>query len=241
MVTQRDTPKAAPGDDSNQAVCPKSECQAAGKCTCKGSCKPVATGMIAGMPWIMPTKLANPDRNSSTGRFAAPNTLDVAFSKSGLGNEVRVGTGMSASGTAVNPPPSSGLRVPVADLTTEIRGFGQYERLSEKQFQPGQTILMYCELTGYSSIRKTTPEDGTGFATTLESQLVVTDATGKAVQQDSFPALNDVSPSPRSDFYMYVPFKVGKLPAGNYQVLLRIRDANGNNSAVAGPIDFSVR
>lgn len=196
--------------------------------------------MIAGMPWFMPPGMAKTDNGVSTGRFTSPSTQQIITPKSATQNEARVRTEMSPPGSATKQMPPSGLRVPVADLTTEIIGFGQYERLSAKQFQPGQTILLYCELAGYSSVEKST-RDGAEFATMLESQLVVTDASGKTVQQDSFPTLNDVSGSPRKDFYMYVPFKVGKLPAGNYQVLLRVRDANNNSSAIAGPIDFSVR
>lgn len=232
IAALRETPKAAPCDDCNTANCTKNECQAAGKCVCNNASKPFATGMIAGMPWFMPNGMSKSENGASTERFSSPSNQQIINPKSDMRNDARVRTGLST--------PRSGLHVPVADLTTEIIGFGQYERLTTKQFQPGQTILLYCELAGYSSVEKST-RDGAEFATMLESHLVVTDASGKTVQQDSFPTLNDVSGSPRKDFYMYVPFKVGKLPAGNYQVLLQVRDANNNSSAVAGPIDFSVR
>lgn len=221
-------------------ACTSADCQSAGKCVCGNFQQKLRTGSIGPIPLILQGQHKSDQSTDLAPGIRLLENPQMQVPDGGMMKHAGYRPGTIGSRPAAGLPSQPGLSAPVAALTTEITGFGNYERLTTKQFQPGQTILLYCELTGYSSLEKTVRE-GTEFQTTLESQLMVTDASGKTVQQDSFPVLNDVSHSRRNDFYMYVPFKVGKLPAGNYEVMLRVRDANNNSSAIAGPVSFSVK
>lgn len=131
------------------------------------------------------------------------------------------------------------LRASRPALTTDIRGFGDYEPMPSATLSPGQTVLVYCELENFVS--SPVKRDGAdAFRTMLESRLVVTDPSGRVVQDSRFPPLDDYAPSRRTDFFMYVPFEVGQLPAGAYQAQLEVRDLQGTSTQTA-PVSFSVR
>jgi hypothetical protein len=131
------------------------------------------------------------------------------------------------------------LRANRPALTTEIRGYGDYELMPSATLTPGQTVLVYCELENFvsSPVRR---EGSEAFRTMLESRLVVSDPSGRVVQDSRFPPLDDYAPSRRREFFMYVPFEVGQLPAGDYTAQLEVRDLQGTSSTTA-PVNFSVR
>ncbi len=131
------------------------------------------------------------------------------------------------------------LRANRPALTTEIRGYGDYEPMPSATLTPGQTVLVYCELENFVS-SPVQREGSESFRTMLESRLVVTDPTGRVVQDSRFPPLDDYALSRRPEFFMYVPFEVGQLPAGNYQAQLEVRDLQGTSSTTS-PVTFSVR
>ncbi|MFN5709553.1 MAG: hypothetical protein ACK48X_15985, partial [Planctomycetota bacterium] len=61
-------------------------------------------------------------------------------------------------------------------------------------------------------------------------------------QQAEFPIVEDVARNRRRDFYLYVPFTVGELPAGKYRVHLLVDDLLGCKQAVLDPpVEFTVR
>ncbi len=132
------------------------------------------------------------------------------------------------------------LRVVGGQLCTEIMGFGQYRLFSSNRFEPGQKMLVYCEVENYQSLEQASAT-GSSFRTKLRGSFAIYDGNGKVVQQAEFPAAEDVSMTRRRDFYMYLPLTLGQLPPGDYALNVMVEDINGNKTASLEPgIQFSV-
>jgi hypothetical protein len=133
------------------------------------------------------------------------------------------------------------LKVTRGALCSEIRGFGQYKPFPGTELRTGQEVLLYCELENFCSTA--TPEaNHSGFCTRLKSSLVICREDGSVAQQAEFPIVEDVARNRRRDFYLYVPFTVGELPAGKYRVHLLVDDLLGCKQAVLDPpVEFTVR
>ena len=132
------------------------------------------------------------------------------------------------------------LKIVGGQLCTDIMGFGQYRVFASKTFQPGQKMLVYCEVENYKSSEQTTAT-GTSFRTKLRGSFAIYDTNGKVVQQSEFPAAEDASRTRRRDFFMYLPVTLGNLPPGDYALHVMVEDINGNKTASLEPgISFSV-
>lgn len=133
------------------------------------------------------------------------------------------------------------LQVTRGALCSEIRGFGQYKPFPASEFRAGQSVLLYCELENFCSTAKAEAGES-GYCTRLKSSLVICREDGSVAQQAEFPVVEDLARNRRRDFYLYVPFTVGELPAGKYRAHLLVDDLLGCKQAVLDPpVEFTVR
>lgn len=133
------------------------------------------------------------------------------------------------------------LKIAAGVFCTEVSGYGQFESFSTDVFEPGQKVLIYCEVENYNSVEHT---DGSGskFHTRLRGSYAIYDASGHAVQQAEFPVMEDVARRRRRDFYIHLPITIGDLPEGGYELHLLVEDLGGNKTAsLTPPLTFSIR
>jgi hypothetical protein len=134
------------------------------------------------------------------------------------------------------------LKVNHGTLCTEVRGFGQYKPFSSNEFRIGQPVLLYCEIENFCSIEEECSSGELDYRTRLKSSLVICREDGTVAQQAEFPVVEDIARNRRRDFYLYVPFTVGELPAGKYRAHLMVDDLQGRKQAVLDPpVEFTVR
>lgn len=135
----------------------------------------------------------------------------------------------------------AGMKVVNANFCSKVKGFGQFDVMEQRIFEPGQTVLIYCEIENHTSQTKVI--DGKQMTSTrLAGSCVVYDENQKVVQQEEFPVVEDLATQRRRDFYMHIPFVVGDLPPGKYQYQLMIDDVGGGKSASLEPaLEFEVR
>lgn len=135
----------------------------------------------------------------------------------------------------------AGMKVVNAHFCTKVKGFGQFEAVETKVFEPGQTILIYCEIENHTSQQKVI-DDKQMSSTRLGGSCIVYDMNQNVVQQEEFPVVEDLATQRRRDFYMHIPFVVGDLPPGKYKYQLMIDDIGGGKSASLEPaLIFEVR
>ncbi len=147
----------------------------------------------------------------------------------------------AASSAAEGAKSLEPLKVCQGQFCTEIRGYGQYERLSACVSSPGQPMLIYCELENFESLART-DELGTQFETRLQATLTIYDVDGQVQQEIKFPENADIARNRRRDFYLHIPFIVGQLPRGRYEATVTIEDRlNKQSASLADRLPFEVR
>lgn len=135
----------------------------------------------------------------------------------------------------------AGMKVVNANFCSKVKGFGQFEVMEQRVFEPGQTVLIYCEIENHTSQQKVV--NGKEMTSTkLAGSCIVYDENQKVVQQEEFSVVEDLATQRRRDFYMHIPFVVGDLPPGKYRYQLMIDDVGGGKSASLEPaLEFEVR
>ena len=133
------------------------------------------------------------------------------------------------------------MKIVNATFCSKVVGFGQFTPTETMTFVAGQQVLVYCEIENHSAQPRI--QDGqTLFSTRLSGSFVVYDNQQNAVQQDSFPVVEDLARQRRQDFYMHIPLTFGELPPGEYTYQLMVDDVGGNKSAsLPAPIRFTIR
>lgn len=137
-------------------------------------------------------------------------------------------------------------------LCRHIEGFGRYETLpADYRFQaaaegcPGERVQVYVEVRNFSA----RPRDGQ-FATALDSVLEVRDAQRRKVAVMKLGECQDVSRTPRHDYFLNFQFHVPpQLSPGLYTLWVTVKDTtdgpvngDGADSRVARrSLDFQVR
>ncbi|MGO9914836.1 MAG: hypothetical protein ACLQIB_09005 [Isosphaeraceae bacterium] len=138
-----------------------------------------------------------------------------------------------------SPPPSllpspcesdSLLDVANLQLCRKVSGFGSFEPLAGTTVQPGQRVLLYCEMAGlrYEAI-------DAGFASRLSSRVELRAADNEAViWEQELGIARDVCPRVRHDYYVSYRLTFPRsLPAGRHRLRVVQTDLAANRSASA--------
>lgn len=133
------------------------------------------------------------------------------------------------------------LKIVNTTFCNKVIGFGQFTPIDTMTLEAGQQILVYCEIENHSAQPKII--DGQSlFSTRLSGSFIVYDSNQVAVQQDSFPVVEDLARQRRQDFYMHIPLTLDQLPPGQYTYQLMVDDVGGQKSAsLPDPIQFTVK
>lgn len=132
------------------------------------------------------------------------------------------------------------LKIESGAFCTEVSGYGQFKTFASDVFQPGQRVLVYCEVENYNSIEQAA-DSGSTFHTRLRGSYAIYDSAGHAVQQAEFPVVEDIARRRRRDFYMHLPITIGDLSDGGYEMHLLVEDLGGNKTAsLTPPLGFTV-
>ncbi len=124
-----------------------------------------------------------------------------------------------------DPPGISELR-----LCRKVTGFGSFEPLDEKSVKAGQTVLIYCEMTGL----RYEPKDD-GFVSRVSSRIEIRSAGGGPIRwEHELGAGEDVCRRRRHDYYVNYRVDLPKsLAPGSYDLRLTQTDLLANRSTSA--------
>jgi hypothetical protein len=132
------------------------------------------------------------------------------------------------------------LRLNRVCLCRQVLGFGQVIEFPDATFQPGEDVLIYCEIDNYKSLAEPTASELT-HRTRFSGSYVVVDEDGTIVAEREYSAVDDASMSPRRDFYLIFPARVPVLAAGHYRLYLVVHDELGQALvAHAAPLAFRI-
>ena len=124
----------------------------------------------------------------------------------------------------------SSLQLEQCAFCTEVLGFGQYTP-AQTPFEPGQQVLIYCEIDNYSLRQTETAGQGKQFVAELQGQYSIVDSRNQVVYQYQYQPITDRSQRRRQDFYMFFPVTLPRLAAGQYRLQLSIEDLVGKKVA----------
>ncbi|QDT38557.1 hypothetical protein [Stratiformator vulcanicus] len=122
----------------------------------------------------------------------------------------------------------------------KIASFGNYERFERDEFNPGQRLLLYCEVKNFAS--KTQPADGM-YRTQLKSRIEIyrSGNGGPLVHEIDFPETVDLCRSQRQDYFHSYELKVPqKLALGPHILKLTITDTL-SGKVTTDSANFTVR
>lgn len=115
------------------------------------------------------------------------------------------------------------LEVRSLAFCTEIESYGQITPFAGNRFDPGQQVILYCEIDNFAAKRV---EDG--FETHLQGSFDVFDSKNGKVFSQILPADQQVSANHLRDFFiayqMYLP---NQISPGTYRLQLTMEDVNG--------------
>ena len=115
------------------------------------------------------------------------------------------------------------LEVRSLAFCTEIESYGQITPFSGNRFNPGQQVILYCEIENF-----TVKKVDAGYETHLQGSYDVYDGKNEKVFSQVLPADQQVSANYLRDYFiayqMYLP---SELSPGTYRLQLTMEDANG--------------
>ncbi|MCA9078962.1 MAG: hypothetical protein KDA58_00325 [Planctomycetaceae bacterium] len=113
------------------------------------------------------------------------------------------------------------LQIRQLQFCQRIDGFGDYERFSQDLFQPGEEVLVYCEVRNFHS----EPTEQGLYESRLRSSLqFVRQGEELVVDQSTFEATRDVCRAIRTDYYHAHRLVIPPLTPGKYELRMRIED-----------------
>lgn len=135
---------------------------------------------------------------------------------------------------------SADLDVARLAFCTAVDRFGQYDEFEEYVFSADQEALLYVEVRRFAA--ETVERPYPGYRTALEgSYRIVEVGGGKRWAEHIFPLAEEVSRSPRSDFFIaYRVYLPKNLPAGKYRLEFNLHDQVGDKHG-SGWLDFAVK
>jgi hypothetical protein len=115
------------------------------------------------------------------------------------------------------------LEVRSLAFCTEIESYGQIKPFPGNRFNPGQQVIMYCEIENFTA-KKT--DDG--FETNLQGSYDIYDSEGEKVISQLLPADQQVSSNYLRDYFIaYQMHLPQQLEGGTYRMQLTMEDVNG--------------
>ncbi len=117
------------------------------------------------------------------------------------------------------------LQIKNGAFCCEITGFGKHKPFPENKFQPGQPILVYCEVENYESQDREI-DSKTVVQSRFQGSYQIHNEDGQQVQAGDFPTIEDTAPQRRRDFYLYFKIDLNQLEPGNYRLRMEIEDLN---------------
>ena len=118
---------------------------------------------------------------------------------------------------------------------TEVDSFGVVTPFTDYRFEPGQEVLLYCELENFVSRKLKN-----GYETQLQGSYEIIDPTGRKLADQLLPEDTDICGNQRKDFYIaYRLHMPNDVEAGPYKLKLIIEDMTGHKFGQA-TLDFSI-
>jgi hypothetical protein len=121
----------------------------------------------------------------------------------------------------------------------KINSFGSFDRYERDEFRAGQPVLLYAEVGNFES----QPTTAGLYKTRLRSHIEIRrgNAQGEIVEQNDFPATEDLCRNLRSDYFHSYKIDLPQhLTPGPYSLVLGVEDELGGKVAIQS-IDFLVR
>lgn len=142
--------------------------------------------------------------------------------------EMRKATGYLAAA-------SDSLEVRGLQFCTEIEAYGEVTPFPERRFEPGQEVILYCEVENFVAA-----DLKEGFETRLQGSYDLLDRDGRRVSSQTLPEDRQVTNNRLRDYFvayqMYLP---DAIEPGPYQLRLTMEDVNGKKYGQS-TIDFEV-
>ena len=132
------------------------------------------------------------------------------------------------------------LRLNRVCLCRQVDGFGQVVEFPDAMFDPGEDILIYCEVDNFKSLPESN-QAGTCHRTSLSGNYLILNAEGDVVAEHEYAAVDDVSSAQRDDFFLVFPARIPTLAPGRYRMYLVVHDELGHDLVAHGePIQFQI-
>ena len=112
----------------------------------------------------------------------------------------------------------------------KINSFGNYERYERDEFRPGQPVLLYAELRNFRS----EPTNAGSYTTRLRSRIELRrgGADGEVVDENTFPATEDLCRSVRNDYFHSYKIDLPQhLSPGPHTLVLIVEDELSGKTA----------
>ncbi|WP_442485395.1 hypothetical protein [Aeoliella sp. SH292] len=114
----------------------------------------------------------------------------------------------------------SNLAVKNMTFCSKVYGFGDYDRIEQRTFKPGQTVTLYAEVDNFRS-----ESTDKGYHTSLASSYEILDQAGNRVDGGEFATVDDNCHGKRKDFYIeYTVNLPTRIYASKYQLQVLLRD-----------------
>jgi hypothetical protein len=114
----------------------------------------------------------------------------------------------------------SNLAVRNITFCSKVYGFGDYDRIEQRTFKPGQTVTLYAEVDNFRS-----ESTDKGYHTSLASSYEILDQAGNRVDGGEFATVDDYCHGKRQDFYIeYTVNLPTRIYASKYQLQVLMRD-----------------
>tara|TARA_R110002049_G_scaffold2750_7_gene22073 strand:- start:9199 stop:11088 length:1890 start_codon:yes stop_codon:yes gene_type:complete len=115
------------------------------------------------------------------------------------------------------------LEVRSLAFCTEIEAYGQIKTFPGNRFDPGQQVILYCEIENFtvSTVEK-------GFETHLQGSYDIFDSENRKIVSQLLPADKQVSSNYLRDYFIAYQMHLPKqLPKGSYRLQLTMEDVTG--------------
>ena len=115
------------------------------------------------------------------------------------------------------------LDVRSLEFCTEIEAYGQIKPFPNREFQPGQQVILYCEIENF----RAETVDGR-YQTALQGSYDIIDASGSRIASQTLPEDRQTANHYLRDYFIaYQMFLPDDIAAGRYRLRLTMEDLNG--------------
>ena len=132
------------------------------------------------------------------------------------------------------------LDVRALEFCTEIEAYGQVKPFPKRQFDPGQQVILYCEIENFVA-KRISDAGKEGFETMLQGSYDLLDDSGRRVASQSLPVDKQLSKNKLRDYFiayqMYLP---ESLEPGSYRLRLTMEDVHGKKYG-QNEIEFAIK